>query len=295
MSTDYPNVLATAVRAARIAADPERAEPVRIGENAVFRLPDGLIVRIARTGQENAARREVRIARWLADHGVPAVRPRAAEQPVLVDGHAVTFWDDIGDHTTGTAADVAHLIRALHDLPLPPERSWLGRLDPFVRLDQRIDDAATLPQRDRDWLRDHLAGLRQAWLDLPPGLGERLVHGDAWVGNVARPHGGPPLLLDLERCSLGRPEWDLVSTAIKLTSFAWLPGSDYAEFVTVYGHDVTDWSGFAVMRDVRELRMALYFAQHAATSPRMHDEAVLRLRCLQGHEGPRPWPWTPAA
>lgn len=120
------------------------------------------------------------------------------------------------------------------------------------------------------------------------------MHGDAWVGNIARTEDGAARLIDLERCSIGRPEWDLVSTAIKHTSFGWVSAEDYRHFVEVYGHDVTTWSGFATMRDIRELRMCLYFAQHAPTDPNMHTEARLRLDCLRGRSGPRPWPWTPA-
>ncbi|PRY31701.1 phosphotransferase family enzyme [Umezawaea tangerina] len=45
------------------------------------------------------------------------------------------------------------------------------------------------------------------------------MHGDAWVGNVVATDDGQVVVLDLERCSVGPPEWDLVSTAIKYTSF----------------------------------------------------------------------------
>lgn len=290
----YERILTTALSRTGIGAGPALASPIRIGENAVIRLPGSRIARIARPGQTAAAEREVTIARLLADNGIPAVRALDIDQPVDVEGRAVTFWEELAAHTPGTITDVARLLRALHDLPLPTEATALGRLDPFVRLDERIADAATLADDDRRWLRDHLAGLRNEWQELPGGLEERLVHGDAWVGNTARFIDGSACLLDLERCSIGRPEWDLVSTAIKTTSFAWVPTEDYEGFVEIYGHDVTCWPGFATMRDIRELRMALYFAQHAPRDPAMHTEALLRLECLQGLRGSRPWPWTPA-
>ena len=49
------------------------AEPVRLGENAIFRLPGGVIARIARAGQQQAARREIAVSRWLNASGVSAV------------------------------------------------------------------------------------------------------------------------------------------------------------------------------------------------------------------------------
>ncbi len=288
----FDRILAAAGRQAALAT--EGAEAVRIGENAVIRLPGRVVARISRPGQQQAAAREVAVARWLAEEDLPAVRALEVDQPTLVDGRAVTWWHELPPHQAGTVADVARLIRALHDLAPPPGLA-LGTLDPFVRLEARIDDAHTLPPADRAWLRGRLDQLRTAWQELPAGLPECVVHGDAWVGNVARSADGQARLIDLERCSLGRPEWDLVSTAIKHTSFGWVRADDYARFADLYGYDVTAWDGYQVLRDIRELRMALYFAQHAPHNPAMHTEAQLRLDCLRGRRGPRPWPWTPAS
>ncbi|TDQ54415.1 phosphotransferase family protein [Actinorugispora endophytica] len=288
----YDRILAEAGRRAGVAT--AGAEVVRIGENAVLRLPGKVVARISRLGQDAAAAREVAVARWLADQGVPAVRALAIDQPAFVCGRAVTWWEELPPHGPGTVTDAAVLISALHALT-PPADLNLGRLDPFVRLDQRIDDATTLAENDRAWLRGHLDQLRAAWRGLPQGLPERVVHGDAWVGNIARTEDGEARLMDLERCSLGRPEWDLVSTAIKHTSFGWVSAPDYERFVEVYGYDVTAWDGFEVMRDVRELRMTLYFAQHASGDPVMDTEAKLRLDSLRGGQAPRPWTWTPSS
>jgi hypothetical protein len=51
------------------------------------------------------------------------------------------------------------------------------------------------------------------------------------------------VLLDLERCSIGPPKWDLVSTAINVTSFASISADDYHDFSVRYGYDVTTWPG----------------------------------------------------
>jgi aminoglycoside phosphotransferase (APT) family kinase protein len=117
------------------------------------------------------------------------------------------------------------------------------------------------------------------------------VHGDAWGGNIVATDDGQTFLLDLERCSIGPPEWDLVSTAVRHTSFAWLPEPAYKSFCHRYGHDVITWPGYEILRDIRELRMALYRVQRAAEYPEEQGEAALRVACLRGRSGARPWAW----
>ena len=121
-----------------------------------------------------------------------------------------------------------------------------------------------------------------------------MVHGDAWAGNVVATDDGRVILLDLERCSIGPPEWDLVSTAVKYITYGLIGRAEYQPFCDAYGLDVTALSGFAVIRDIRELRMTCYVAQQAAADPSFQREARLRIGCLRGCCGHRPWPWTPA-
>ncbi|MEV0585927.1 phosphotransferase [Nonomuraea sp. NPDC050310] len=73
-----------------------------------------------------------------------------------------------------------------------------------------VDQAVTLAERDRAWLRERLADLRSRWEALQPGLPHSVVHGDAWVGNVVATEDGQVVLLDPERCSAGPPEWEAV-------------------------------------------------------------------------------------
>lgn len=48
---------------------------------------------------------------------------------------------------------------------------------------------------------------RAAGIDKPHVEWLRVVHGDAWDGNIATADGGPT-------CSIGAPEWDLRSTTL---------------------------------------------------------------------------------
>ncbi len=284
--------LAQACAAVGLAAG--HAKPISRGENAIFRLSDGIIARVSRPGQQYAARREVAVSRWLNASGIPAVAALAhIPQPVEIAGRSVTFWEDLPAHRQGTPVEVAGVLKRLHALPVPDDVP-LGALDPFVRLADRIDGAVTILDDDRAWLHARLAALQRRWAGLIPGLPACVVHGDAWAGNVVATSNRTMILLDLERCSIGPREWDLVSTAVKYVSFGLIDQGEYQQFCDAYSADVTAWGGFAVLRDIRELRMTCYMAQQAATHPRAGQETRLRIDSLRGRKGPRPWLWTPA-
>ncbi|MFK4086130.1 phosphotransferase family protein [Kribbella sp. NPDC020789] len=146
---------------------------------------------------------------------------------------------------------------------------------------------------DRGWLRGQLSRLRASFDDLPSGLPRAAIHGDAWAGNVVVAADGP-ILLDLERFSAGPPEWDLVSTAVRLRTFGTMTAAEYAGFADTYGYDVLEWDGFEVLRDIRELRVTCYAAQRATENPSFRAEAALRVASLRGLRGERPWTdWKP--
>ncbi|MET9072247.1 phosphotransferase [Streptomyces sp. NPDC004232] len=134
---------------------------------------------------------------------------------------------------------------------LPP-----GELEPFVRLVERIDAASTISDDDRQWLNGRLEDLKGQWASRPKGLPECVVHGDTWVGKVARTEAGP-LLMDFERASFGPPEWGLVSTAVKLTMTGAVSPEEYTAFCKTYGVDVTEWEGNELLVGARELRMVM--------------------------------------
>lgn len=98
-------------------------------------------------------------------------------------------------------------------------------------------------------------------------------------------------MMDLERFSLGPPEWDLVSTAVRKRTTGAVTAAEYDRFCAAYGYDVTDWAGYEILAGARELRMVTYAAQHAASNPEWTDQAQYRVDCLRGRHGPRPWNW----
>ncbi|MFB8089407.1 phosphotransferase enzyme family protein [Streptomyces sp. NPDC055992] len=276
--------------------DSGNATPIRIAENALWRLPDRIVARIGRPGRAHVARREIAVAGWLAGHGIPVVRPLpGVGRPVTVNGRPVTFWEELPSHRNGSVQEMAHLLRALHALPAPDFP--LETLEPFGRiwagLSLRTPWEASTVRR----LRDHAAGLEEAWDELLANslLPRCVLHGDAWVGNVASAADGTAYLIDLESFAIGPREWDLTSTAAKLTSTGTLTRAEYEDFCAVYGTDVTAWHGYPLLRDIRELRMTVYAARIAAEHPdhpQARQEARYRAACVIGQRGPRPWLWT---
>ncbi|MEU9068882.1 aminoglycoside phosphotransferase family protein [Streptomyces sp. NPDC048306] len=280
-------VLEEVAAAAGLSAD--GAEPIRLAENDLWKLASDVVVRISRSGQDDVAAREVAVARWLAENGVPAVRPISRDQPVQARGRAATFWELLPPHRQGSEAELAPLLRRMHNLPRPTFP--IGQLQPFVRIAERLSAARCATEGDKSWLLGRLDELKEQWSQLPPGLPHCVIHGDAWGGNCAVTDQGA-LLLDFERTSMGPPEWDLTSTAVALDTFGTLSASQYADYSDQYGFDVRDWAGYPTLRGIRELRLVTFGMQTADQNAGAREQAQYRIDCVRGREGRRPWHWT---
>ncbi|WP_416518379.1 phosphotransferase enzyme family protein [Streptomyces achromogenes] len=265
------------------------ARLVALGENAVF-AAGGLVVKVGRDAELlPRAERELAVAAWLADAGVPAVRSAEAK-PLLVDGHPVTVWHRLPDAVRpAEPRDLAALLRIVHALPAPsfalPPRDLLGGVERWLRLaGDAIDpeDAAYLRAR-RDGFAARAAALTP---QLPPGP----IHGDALPRNV---HVGPdgPVLVDLETFSADLREHDLVVMALSRDRYG-LPAEAYDSFTTAYGWDVREWDGCGVLRGARETASCAWVAQHAPSNPKALAEFRRRVASLRnGDETVRWYPF----
>ncbi|MFI6447051.1 phosphotransferase enzyme family protein [Kitasatospora sp. NPDC050543] len=262
---------------------PVDARLLALGENAVFDLGDPAVVAKVGRGPEldGRARRELAVARWLAEQGVPVVRPydTAAPGPQLADGHPVTFWHRLAPAVRqAQPADLAPLLRALHLLPPPPfplgGRDLLAPVERWLAsAEGRVDPADVAFLRER---RDAFAAeLPRLTPHLPPGI----IHGDALPRNV---HVGAegPVLLDLEFVANDLREHDLVVLALSHDRYG-VPAADYLAFTAGYGWDVRDWPGFAVLRGARETASASWVAQQAAGNPAALAEFGRRVASLR--------------
>jgi Ser/Thr protein kinase RdoA (MazF antagonist) len=275
--------------AAEAGLSADGAELLRLGENAVYRLSDSVIARVARSAdREGELRSEVDVARWLETAEYPAVRALRVEQPVVVGDRAVTFWHSVSETDDyASPREVAELLRRLHGLEPPPDLR-LPALAPFARAERRIRDAS-LPMADRFFLGQRLGELQTQYqrlrFDLPPGV----IHGDASVGNVIRDAAGQPVVIDLDGFAIGPREWDLVLTALYFDRFGWHTEEEYRRFVDVYGVDIMRWAGYPVLADVREFLMVTWMSQKVGDEPRTAEEIAKRIEALRTGGSRRDW------
>ncbi|GAA3486237.1 phosphotransferase enzyme family protein [Streptomyces cremeus] len=270
------------------------AELVSLGENAVFAVerPEGaggsFVAKVGRGSPDLAARakRELAVGAWLADVGVPAVRP-AAGKPWLVDGHPVTLWHRLPDAVRPSEPrDVAELLNLVHALPAPPfalpPRDLLDGVERWLRL---AGDA--IDPEDAVYLRGRRDGFAASAAALVPHLPQGPIHGDALPRNVMVGPDGP-VLVDLETFSSDFREHDLVVMALSLDRYG-LPEERYDAFVAAYGWDVREWDGWTVLRGARETASCAWVAQHAPTNPKALAEFRRRVRSLRDNDPQVRW------
>jgi hypothetical protein len=273
-----PRALSDAAR--RCGLDDSGADLIRLFSTAVYHLPAAdAVARIAPvTSPQSAARlaTSVRVTRWLTAAGFPAVEPLPVGQPVVSHGCAVTFWRYLPQHGPQPGpADLGHLLSGLHRLGPPPFP--LPAYQPLGSVRQAIQASQAISDDERAWLNDHCQRLlhdyRQLDFDLPPGM----IHGDAWQGNLLR-DSDRVVLADWDAVSTGPREIDLIPT-LQAPRFG-LPEHERDAFIAAYGHDIRGWSGYPVLRDIRELSTITALLRDAHVDPAAHDQLQVRLRSL---------------
>jgi len=269
-------------------------EFLRLGENAIYRITGTpIVVRLGRSlGALADVRKEIRVARWLEEAGVPAVRlsDETGDEPLIVaERHPVTFWRYVDARPPAPELrDLGRLLRLLHDLERP---AWLAlpKFYPFVRVADRLERApAAANPDDVAFLSDLFTDLQERYEQLCFEFPLSPVHGDAHLANLMRDASGEVLLLDFEAFSYGHREWDLTVTGIRRQGFAWLDDAQYATFTDAYGYDVLDWPGFPVFRAIRELTMTTWLMQ-LVDDPQAGDEFHRRVDDIRSQRFPRHW------
>jgi hypothetical protein len=257
--------------------DPTGATLIKCTANAVFRLASAPVV--VRIGMSAALRHRVekvvKVATWLAEHDLPAVRllPGVA-QPVRYGGYLATVWEAVpasGKRVRGR--DLGKLLRRIHDLPEPA--SWLPAWRPLADVRARIGEATDLDAADLAFLQDRHDDVADQLSRLEFPSPPALVHGDAHLGNLI-PSPAGPVLCDFDSSSYGPPEWDLTPLAVGVVRFG-EPAGRYRELVRTYGLDVTRWSGFRVLRAVRELKLITSVLPIIGSRPEVRAELFRRM------------------
>ncbi|MBP0455985.1 aminoglycoside phosphotransferase family protein [Streptomyces montanisoli] len=272
--------------------DASGAELLRLGSNAVYRLPSApVIVRIARdVDAAEDMQRAVAVARWLASQDFPATRilPRI-EQPLTAAGRVVTFWESAQEREEyATVAELADLLKRLHWLD-EPETLHLSYFDPVGKLWSSLRAMRGVAPEDAAFLEQRVVRLAKEYERLDFVLPFGMIHGDANVGNVLRHRDGQAILIDLDGFTLAPREWDLILTAIYYDRFGWHTRTEYEGFVHHYGFDVMNWPGYSVLADVRELMMVLWMGQQVADSAKSAAEFGRRVETLRTDGSRKEW------
>lgn len=267
------------------------AELVRLGENAMYRLAvPPIMVRVGRSTA--ASRKEARIAMWLASHQFPAARLAdvEVEQPVVIDDLTVTFWEFIEQSSEAvSSAELGSVLRNLHGLPEPSDLS-LPFFEPMPKVENRLNEiGARLPEDDRRFLQEQRENLEVEFSKLDLVLGFGPVHGDYHEGNLLRDRFGTIRLIDFEDFCWGPREWDACIESVRYRAMGWSSDEDYAAYVRAYGFDPLDWSGFPVVRAIRELNMTTWLAQQLGQSSEVDAEVRKRIADIREGQAPRRW------
>ncbi|WP_433332972.1 phosphotransferase enzyme family protein [Spirillospora sp. CA-294931] len=240
----------------RVGFDPEGARLLRLRSNAVFKLKEPIIVRIAFA--PDAAERlpgVLSVTHWLSRQGFPTVRPtdRAAQQPIRHENTSTTFWDYVPtSEEPPTTAELGGLLRRLHSLNAPPVQVR-GFEDPLVSVRTSLrDHPDALRPSEQEWLTRRIAELSARWKSLPFAEPLTLVHGDAWIDNLLRGEDGNPVLCDWDSVAIGPREWDLIHSYHGQHRFGLSP-HDVETFTTAYGRDLRAWSGYPTLLSIRDI------------------------------------------
>lgn len=249
--------------------------------------PEQAVVRVNRGKERERARTAVAITRWLVEQGFPATAPLDVTQPQEIDDASVTFWryyPQDGRPPPEPGA-LGTLLRQLHQLPEPPVA--LAPYRPLTRLGVVLERATSLDEDDREWLIRRRLELLAEYEQLHSELGEGFIHGDAYPGNTLWDR-DLPILGDWDEVAHGPRELDLVNTHQGARVGRSLAQRD--AFTGTYGWDVTRWSGFLVLRNMRDIHTLAVFIERADSSNEpAAAELQHRLRTLRQYQLDASW------
>jgi aminoglycoside phosphotransferase (APT) family kinase protein len=256
--------------------------------NAVVRLATApVVVKIARRGTRVAeVHNTVRFVRWLMDQGFPtAPLYPVPQQPVIVDGHAATFWTYLPQPEDPVSAEqLAEPLYALHALPAPPFP--VRPLDNIAAIRASLAAITSLTEDSCRFLIDWLDRLEADLAGVDYVLPKAVLQGDPQHRNALHDSGGA-VLCDWDTIAFGHPEWDLVTVEIHCRRFGH-GTTHYRAFAKRYGFDVTAWDGYPVLRDLRELRMIATNAKKAHASTTL-EEVNRRIEGLRDEDTMLRW------
>jgi len=249
--------------------------------NAVYAVGD-VVIKIA-PGDHDLERVRVMVAAvdWLVDHGFPTVGLHPGlSQPLRVGGHAVTVWQrlDAAHDNPITVSELGTLLRFLHALPAPPVP--LPVLRPIRSIEWSVARSEVLNGKEQDLLMGQLETLAVSWEAMRFPLGTSLIQSDPQIRNALRRFDGTPVLADWDGAAVGPREWDIATVAVHCRRFDPPGQGAFADFTAAYGWDVTSWSQFEELCQLRELQMIATNARKSRPGTEAADEVHRRIAGL---------------
>lgn len=287
--------LASAENAARTACsaaglDNSSLTPLHHHATAVYLLQDlDIVVRVSRGDDRARARNAVAVTAWLTEQNIPVTEPAPVPQPAEIDDASVTFWRYYPQNPAQgkpNAAALGNILRQLHALPEAPPVA-LPRYQPLTHLGAVLAGPTGLPPEDHAWLAQRRDELLNRYAELDSALGEGFIHGDAYPGNTLWA-GEQVILGDWDEVAIGPRELDLINTHQGARM-----GRSQAErdaFTAAYGWDVTAWSGFQTLREMRDVHtLAAFIERGAAGDQAAASEVAHRIATLRAGDAAARW------
>ncbi|MBB5940427.1 phosphotransferase family protein [Streptomyces zagrosensis] len=248
--------------------------------NAVIALAEApVVVKIARRGTppSNVAR-TVQFVEWLMSRDFPTAPLHPVKQPVIIDRHTTTFWTYLPQPSYPvTAEQLAKPLRVLHNLPKAPID--LPVHDNIRAIRKSLDAATSLTSEAREYLSDRAKRLDEELGKVRFDLPATTIQGDPQHRNALHSADGRAVLCDWDTVAYGQPEWDLVTVEVHCRRFGY-GKIHYRAFADAYGRDITNWAGYRVLRDIRELRMITTNARKTSHTPGSSSEVMRRVQGL---------------
>ncbi|MFK0047881.1 phosphotransferase [Streptomyces sp. NPDC090741] len=274
---------------AAVDLDSSNGRLLRGHTNAVIHLErEGIVVKIARKGTRiDDVARTVRFVRWLMNAGFPTVPLHSVDQPVVIDQHALTFWQYLPQppHPVA-AAQLAKPLHALHTLTAVPEA--LPIHDNLAAIRRSLKSITCLSDEALSFLNEYSEQLESALSTVEFDLPQGVIQGDPQHRNALHTGDGEAVLCDWDTVALGQPEWDLVTVEVHCRRFGH-GARHYAAFAEAYGWDVTRWSGYQTLAAIRELRMITTNARKVHHAPASLHEVKRRVEGLRRDEPGLQW------
>ncbi|NEA46019.1 phosphotransferase [Streptomyces sp. SID10815] len=272
-----------------VGLDPSDARLLRGHTNAVVLLErEQVVVKVARRGSRiDDVTRTIQFVRWLMDLGFPTVPLHPVDQPVIIDQHAITFWQYLPQPIEPVAAaQLAKPLYALHALPTPPVA--LPIHDNVAAIRRSLSAITCLAPEMLSFLGEYAAQLESdlgaVEFELPQGV----IQGDPQHRNALHSGDGTTVLCDWDAVATGHPEWDLVTIEVHCRRFGH-GEKHYEAFADAYGWDVTRWSGYATIVSIRELRMITTNARKVHHAPASLEEVQRRVDGLRRRDRSLSW------